>query len=288
MFHKILIANRGEIAVRIARTARRMGVATVAVYSDADDGAPHVLACDEAVRLGAPPPADSYLKVDRVVDAARRTGAEAIHPGYGFLSENAAFADAVESAGLAFVGPRAETIRVMGSKSAAKDLMESAGVPTTPGYQGEDQSVETMRREADRIGYPVLLKATAGGGGKGMRVVESASDLAEAFASAQREAKSSFGDDRVLIERYIPALAILKSRSSATATARSSICSKEIVQSNGVTKKSSKRRPPRAWRLTSGRASTRSASTPARPSTIAAPARLNASMTARTASTSWK
>ncbi|NWG92512.1 MAG: acetyl/propionyl/methylcrotonyl-CoA carboxylase subunit alpha [Parvularculaceae bacterium] len=204
MFRKILIANRGEIAVRVARTARRMGIATVAVYSDADASAPHVKACDEAVHIGPPQPAESYLRIDKIVDAARRTGAEAIHPGYGFLSENEKFAAALEEAGIVFIGPTKESIRAMGSKSAAKDLMEKAGVPTTPGYQGADQSYETFRRECARIGYPVLLKATAGGGGKGMKIVEREADLAEQLASAQREGKSSFGDDRVLVEKYIP------------------------------------------------------------------------------------
>ncbi|MFN0024467.1 MAG: acetyl/propionyl/methylcrotonyl-CoA carboxylase subunit alpha [Parvularculaceae bacterium] len=204
MFKKILIANRGEIAVRVAKTARRMGIATVAVYSDADAGAPHVRACDEAVRIGAPPPADSYLRIERIVEAMKRTGAEAVHPGYGFLSENEKFADALDAGGLVFIGPTAATIRAMGSKSAAKDLMDKAGVPTTPGYQGADQSLDTFRRECARIGYPVLLKATAGGGGKGMKVVEREGDLAGMLASAQREGKNSFGDERVLVEKYIP------------------------------------------------------------------------------------
>ena len=204
MFRKILIANRGEIAIRVAKTARRMGVATVAVYSDADRSAPHVKACDEAVHIGASPPAESYLRIDRVIDAARRTGAEAIHPGYGFLSENDKFADALEKAGIVFIGPTAKTIRAMGSKSAAKDLMERVGVPTTPGYQGADQSLETFRKACAKIAYPVLLKATAGGGGKGMKIVQCEEDLAEALASAQREGKNSFGDDRVLVEKYIP------------------------------------------------------------------------------------
>jgi len=203
MFNKILIANRAEIAVRVARTARRLGVRTVAVYSDADAGAPHVRACDEAVHIGPAAAAQSYLSTDKILDAVKRTGAQAVHPGYGFLSENAAFADALEGAGVAFIGPTAETIRAMGSKSAAKDLMEAAGVPTTPGYQGADQSVATFKREAKRIGYPVLLKATAGGGGKGMRKVEKQSDLEDALKSAQREAKSAFGDDRFLIEKYV-------------------------------------------------------------------------------------
>ena len=203
MFKKILIANRGEIAVRVARTARAMGVRTVAVYSAADDGAPHVRACDEAIHIGPAPAAESYLRTDKILDAVKRTGAEAVHPGYGFLSENAQFADALDQAGIVFIGPTADTIRAMGSKSAAKDLMESAGVPTTPGYQGADQSIATFKAQAQRIGYPVLLKATAGGGGKGMRLVEQESDLEDALVSAQREAKSAFGDDRFLIEKYI-------------------------------------------------------------------------------------
>jgi 3-methylcrotonyl-CoA carboxylase alpha subunit len=204
MFRKILIANRGEIACRVARTAKRMGIATVAVYSDADESAPHVRACDEAVRIGGPAPADSYLRAERIIAAAKRTGAEAVHPGYGFLSENPDFADALDQVGIVFIGPTAKSIRAMGSKAAAKDLMEKAGVPTTPGYQGADQSLPTFRREARRIGYPVLLKAVAGGGGKGMKIVAEEADLAEALASAQREGKSSFGDDRVLVEKYIP------------------------------------------------------------------------------------
>ncbi len=203
MFKKILIANRGEIAVRVARTARKMGVATVAVYSDADRNAPHVRACDEAVHIGPSAAAESYLKADKIIDACKKTGAEAVHPGYGFLSENAGFAEALDKAGITFIGPTAETIRAMGSKSAAKDLMEAAKVPTTPGYQGEDQSVETFKKEAKRIGYPVLLKATAGGGGKGMRMVAREEDLEDALKSAQREAKSAFGDDRFLIEKYV-------------------------------------------------------------------------------------
>ncbi|MEO1311203.1 MAG: acetyl/propionyl/methylcrotonyl-CoA carboxylase subunit alpha [Pseudomonadota bacterium] len=199
----LLIANRGEIAVRVARTAKAMGMRVVAVYSDADAGAPHVRAADTAVRLGPPPAAESYLRSDLILDAAKKTGADAIHPGYGFLSENADFSEACAAAGIVFVGPKAETIRAMGSKSAAKDLMEQAGVPTLTGYQGEDQSVDRFLTEAGRIGYPVLLKATAGGGGKGMRLVERPDDLADALASAQREAKSAFGDDRFLVEKYL-------------------------------------------------------------------------------------
>ncbi|MGA8053229.1 MAG: acetyl/propionyl/methylcrotonyl-CoA carboxylase subunit alpha [Burkholderiales bacterium] len=203
MFAKILIANRGEIACRVASTARRLGVSTVAVYSDADANAKHVAACDEAVHIGAPPPRESYLKIDAIMEAARRTGAQAIHPGYGFLSENEDFAEACEGAGIVFIGPPPEAIRAMGSKSAAKALMERAGVPLVQGYHGERQESAFLSREADRIGYPVLLKASAGGGGKGMRVVERTEDFAAMLASCKREAASSFGDDRVLVEKYL-------------------------------------------------------------------------------------
>ncbi|WP_413194701.1 acetyl/propionyl/methylcrotonyl-CoA carboxylase subunit alpha [Pararobbsia alpina] len=203
MFKKILIANRGEIACRVAATCRRLGIATVAVYSDADANAKHVAACDEAVHIGPAPAAQSYLVASRILDAARATGAEAIHPGYGFLSENEAFAQACADAGLVFIGPPASAIAAMGSKAAAKAMMADAGVPLVPGYHGEDQDPGHLRREADAIGYPVLLKASAGGGGKGMRVVERSEDFVDALASCQREARASFGDDRVLIEKYL-------------------------------------------------------------------------------------
>jgi 3-methylcrotonyl-CoA carboxylase alpha subunit len=203
MFAKLLVANRGEIACRVMRTARRLGIRTVAVYSDADAGALHVAMADEAVRLGPPPAKDSYLDIDAVIDAVHRTGAEAIHPGYGFLSENAAFAQAVADAGAVFVGPPVGAIRAMGSKSEAKAIMGRAGVPLVPGYHGDDQKDADLRRAADRTGYPALIKAVAGGGGKGMRRVDRAEDFAEALAGARREAKAAFGDDRVLIEKYV-------------------------------------------------------------------------------------
>ena len=202
-FHKLLIANRGEIACRIMRTAKRMELRTVAVYSDADRDAMHVDLADEAVLIGPAPAKDSYLHIDAIIDAARTTGAEAIHPGYGFLSENADFAQACAEAGLVFVGPSAATIRLMGSKSAAKSLMESSGVPVVPGYHGEDQSPQALQSAADAVGYPVLVKASAGGGGRGMRVVGNADELAEAVASAKREAGAAFGNDQVLIEKYV-------------------------------------------------------------------------------------
>ncbi len=203
MFEKILIANRGEIAVRVARTCRRLGVRTVAVYSDADAGALHVGACDEALRIGPAAARESYLSIERIVEAAQRSGAQAVHPGYGFLSENARFAEACGAAGLVFIGPPASAIRAMGSKSAAKALMEKAGVPLVPGYHGEAQDLDTLRREAQRIGFPVLIKASAGGGGKGMRIVERAEDLDAAVSGAKREAASAFADDRVLLEKYL-------------------------------------------------------------------------------------
>ncbi len=203
MFSKILIANRGEIACRVIRTARKLGVQTVAVYSDADAGALHVAMADEAYRIGEAPARDSYLKGDVILAVARRSGAEAIHPGYGFLSENAEFADACAAAGVVFIGPPASAIRAMGGKSASKALMEKAGVPLVAGYHGDDQSPELLAAEANRIGYPVLIKASAGGGGKGMRVVNAPAEFAAELAGAKREAISSFGDDRVLIERYL-------------------------------------------------------------------------------------
>ena len=203
MFNKILIANRGEIACRVATTARRLGVRTVAVYSDADAGSRHVSFCDEAVRLGPAPARESYLRGDLILAAAKATGAEAIHPGYGFLSENEEFAQACAQAGIAFIGPPPSAIRAMGSKSEAKALMEKAGVPLVPGYHGAEQDAAFLQREADRIGYPVLIKASAGGGGKGMRVVNAAGEFAAALASCKREAASSFGDDRVLVEKYL-------------------------------------------------------------------------------------
>ena len=203
MFTKILIANRGEIACRVAATARRLGVQTVAVYSDADANARHVRSCDEAVHVGGNAPRDSYLRWLTIIDAARATGAQAVHPGYGFLSENEAFAQACADAGIAFIGPPPAAIAAMGSKSAAKSLMETAGVPLVPGYHGRDNDPALLQREARRIGFPVLIKASAGGGGKGMRRVDKAEDFAAALASCQREAKASFGDEHVLVERYV-------------------------------------------------------------------------------------
>ena len=203
MFKSVLVANRGEIACRVFRTARRMGIRTIAVYSEADAKALHVREADEAVLIGPAPARESYLDATKVLAAAKATGAEAIHPGYGFLSENADFAEAVMAAGLVWIGPPPAAIRAMGLKDAAKSLMIAAGVPVTPGYLGEDQSPDRLQKEADAIGYPVLIKAVAGGGGKGMKKVDRAEDFADGLASARREGQSSFGDPRVLIEKYI-------------------------------------------------------------------------------------
>ncbi|MDR7068842.1 3-methylcrotonyl-CoA carboxylase alpha subunit [Pseudoxanthomonas japonensis] len=203
MFSKILIANRGEIACRVIRTCRRLGIRTVAVYSDADADAQHVRQADEAHLIGGPRPADSYLRGDAILEAAKKTGAQAIHPGYGFLSENADFADAVAAAGMVFIGPSGASMRKMGSKAGAKDLMAAAGVPVVPGYTGEDQSPNTLSREAARIGFPLMIKAAHGGGGKGMRIVHRLEEFIAQLESCQREAANAFGRDRVLLERYV-------------------------------------------------------------------------------------
>ncbi len=203
MFDKILIANRGEIACRVIKTCRRLGIRTVAVYSEADAGARHVALADEAWLLGPAPARESYLRADKIIEIAKASGAQAIHPGYGFLSENADFAERLEAAGLVFIGPPAASIRAMGSKSAAKTLMEKADVPLVPGYHGADQNLELLKREARRIGFPVLIKASAGGGGKGMKVVGHEGELESQLLSAQREAQASFGDAQVLVEKYL-------------------------------------------------------------------------------------
>jgi 3-methylcrotonyl-CoA carboxylase alpha subunit len=203
MFQSLLIANRGEIACRIIRTARRIGLRSIAVFSDADEAAQHVQMADEAIHIGAAPARESYLNISAIIAAAKRAGAEAIHPGYGFLSENPAFAEACAAAGIIFVGPSAAAMRAMGSKGSAKALMEKAGVPLLPGYHGAEQDAAFLEGEAKRIGFPLVIKAVAGGGGRGMRVVRAAADFADALQSARQEGASAFGDDRVLIERYL-------------------------------------------------------------------------------------
>jgi 3-methylcrotonyl-CoA carboxylase alpha subunit len=203
MFQSLLIANRGEIACRVIRTARRMGLRSIAVFSDADETAQHVQMADEAIHIGAAPARDSYLNIPAIIAAAKRAGADAIHPGYGFLSENPAFAEACAAAGIVFVGPSAAAMRAMGSKGSAKALMEMAGVPLLPGYHGTEQDAAFLADEAKRIGFPLIIKAVAGGGGRGMRVVRAAADFTEALRAARQEGASAFGDDRVLIERYL-------------------------------------------------------------------------------------
>jgi acetyl-CoA carboxylase biotin carboxylase subunit len=202
-FRKILVANRGEIALRVMRSCRSMGILTVAVYSDADADAPHVRFAGEAVHLGAAPAKESYLRIEKIVEAAKRTGVDAIHPGYGFLSENAKFAESCAAAGIVFIGPPPQAIRQMGSKSAARRLVASTGVPIVPGYDGEDQNVETLRAQMIKIGFPVLIKASAGGGGKGMRVAQSESEVEESVEAARREAEKAFGDGSLLLEKYV-------------------------------------------------------------------------------------
>ena len=204
MFSKILIANRGEIACRIARTAHQMGIQSIAVYSDADSKALHVRNCDKAVALGGNTAAESYLDIGKIISAAKRSGAEAIHPGYGFLSENANFAKQCEAEDLVFIGPNADSIRVMGSKNSARQIVEKAGVPVVPGYDGDEQDVESLKAHADKTGYPILIKAVSGGGGKGMRIVESAEGFSDSLNAVKRESLAAFADDRVLLEKYIP------------------------------------------------------------------------------------
>src|SRR5665213_3358303 len=199
---KILVANRGEIAIRVMKTCREMGIATVAIYSDADKDSLFVKCADEAIAIGGFQASDSYLDQEKIINAAKKTGADAIHPGYGFLSENAGFVKKCSAADIIFIGPSADVVEAMGSKSKAKEIMQKAGIPTVPGYNGKDQSIEIFLKESEKIGYPILVKAAAGGGGKGMRIVNDKKELQEIVESAKREALKSFGDDTLLIEKY--------------------------------------------------------------------------------------
>ena len=242
MFKKILIANRGEIACRIIKTARRMGVKCVAVYSEADKDALHVEMADEAVLIGPPPAAQSYLSIERIVAACRQTGAEAVHPGYGFLSERAAFPRALAEAGVVFVGPNAAAIEAMGDKIESKKFANAAKVSTVPGFLGVIESSAHAAKIADEIGYPVMIKASAGGGGKGMRIAHSKAEVAEGFARAKSEAKSSFGDDRVFVEKFIVNPRHVEIQVLGDKHGMSSISANASARSNAATKRSSRRR----------------------------------------------
>ncbi len=282
MFKKILIANRGEIACRIMRTARRMGIATVAVYSDADAGTPHVMMADEAVHIGGAASADSYLRGERIIAAAKETGAEAIHPGFGFLSENAGFVAEVEAAGLVFIGPGTKAIAVMGDKIESKALAKSAGVSTVPGTEGEVDDVEVGLKAAAEIGYPVMVKASAGGGGKGMRVIESADDLPDGMRAAMSEAQTAFGDSRVFIEKFV----VQPRHIWPTSTATSSMSASANARSSAATRRWSRRRraplsrrrraPPWASRRSSWRVPLVTA-LPARSNSSSVPTRISIS-----------
>ncbi len=244
MFKKILIANRGEIACRVAATAKCLGVKTVAVYSDADASAKHVAVCDEAVHIGGSAPKDSYLRWERIIDAAKATGAQAIHPGYGFLSENEDFAQACADAGLVFIGPPASAINAMGLKAESKRLMEQAQVPLVPGYRGADQDPALLQREADRIGYPVLIKASAGGGGKGMRAVDKA--LPQHSNRASARPSTALATMRCWSRNMCSAPATSRSRCLATRTATACTCSSAIARCNAATRRCWKKPPPPA------------------------------------------
>ena len=287
-FSKVLIANRGEIAVRIAAACRELGIRSAAVYSRPDADALHVRAADEAVLLGEASPAESYLNMEKIIRAAQETGAQAVHPGYGFLSENAAFASAVEAAGLVFIGPSPDSIRRMGDKAGSKISMREAAVPTIPGFEGLE-SPEDFRHAAAQIGFPVLVKAAAGGGGKGIRVVEDESALPEAVEGARREALHAFGDGRLLVEKYLPRAITWSSRSLATGTGISCISSSANAQPSGGIRRSSRRRPPRCSRRNCAPAWEPPRWRPPAPSATSTPVRSSSSWTRRAwTSTSWR
>lgn len=244
-FEKVLVANRGEIACRVLQSARSLGYRTVAVFSEPDAGARHVQLADEAVCIGPATAAESYLNVAALLDACRRSGADAVHPGYGFLSENADFAAACAEAGVTFIGPPAEAIRLMGSKRLSKIAMQEAGVPCVPGYQGEDQSDDTLIKEAEAVGLPLMIKASAGGGGRGMRVVTEPEQIAAQLKSARQEAKSSFGNDELILERAVINPATWRSRCSATTTATLSTWASATVRCSAAIRRWWRKRPPR-------------------------------------------
>lgn len=285
LMDSVLVANRGEIAVRIIRTLRRLGIRAVAVYSDADAGARHVREADTAVRIGPAPAADSYLSVEALLDAAHRTGAAAVHPGYGFLAENAAFARAVTGAGLTFVGPPADAIALMGDKIRAKETVAAAGVPVVPGASGAE-----LAAEARKLGMPVLLKPSAGGGGKGMRLVREEAALEEEIAAARRQALAAFGDDTLLVERWIEAPGTSRSRCWPTGTAPSCTSASASAPSSAGTRRSSRRRPARCWTPPPAPRWARPPSPPPAPAATGAPARWSSSSPAptRARTASWR
>ncbi len=278
MFKKILIANRGEIACRVIKTAKLMGIKTVAVYSDADRGALHVRMADEAVHIGPPPANQSYIVIDRIMDAIRQTGAEAVHPGYGFLSERRDFAAALEAEGVVFIGPPSPAIEAMGDKITSKKIAQAAGVSTVPGYMGLIADAAEAVKISGQIGYPVMIKASAGGGGKGMRIAWNDDEAREGFQSSKNEAAASFGDDRIFIEKFV----------TQPRHIEMSICTSANVPSSAATRRSSrKRRRPSLMKPPARRWANRPARWP-RPWAIPAPARWNSSWTATATSTSWK
>ena len=288
MFKKILIANRGEIACRVIKTARQMGIKTVAVYSDADRDALHVDMADEAVHIGPASAAESYLVMDKIIEACKATGAEAVHPGYGFLSEREAFPIALQKNRIVFIGPNPKAIAAMGDKIESKKAAAAAKVSTVPGYLGEIKDGKHAVQIANQIGYPVMIKASAGGGGKGMRIAYNAKEAEEGFQLARSEAKSSFGDDRCFVEKFIENPATSKFRSSATSTATSSIWASANARSSAAIRKSSRKRLRRFWMTRRARPWANRPSRCRRPSDMTAPAPSSSSPARTVPSISWK
>ena len=289
MFDKLLIANRGEIACRVIRAAKGLGIETIAVYSEADAGALHVSQADQAIAIGPAPAEQSYLNADKLVAAARQAGADAVHPGYGFLAENADFAQACAAHGIVFVGPPPAAIAAMGSKVEARRIMQKVGVPVTPGYHGTEQDEATLLAEAEKIGFPVMLKAALGGGGRGMREAESAGDFSDALKAARREARAAFGADEMLLEKLVPPTpGMWKSRCSATTTATRPICSSETAPFNAAIRRSWKKPPRLVWRRSNGRPWASLPLPRPGPSTTPALARWNSSWMKRARVISWR